>query len=348
MPAINKTEIPPASCAKQGWPWTKKSSGSQKYELSDNNFPKISIITPSYNQGHFIEETIRSVLLQDYPDIEYIVVDGKSNDNTIEILKKYGNHLTWTSEPDEGQTDAINKGLKKSTGDIVAYLNSDDIYQPGTFLKIVHYFKNHPETAMIYGNIVHINKESDIIEYKKTRQVTIDNIFTFNVYIPQPTVFLRRSLVKNVGCFDNKLHLAMDFDYWVRVIKNCKISFLNEYLAAARIYPEAKSSSLTSGYKEEFLYIIEKIFSDSSGIHMNKLKNKATGMIYLNAARIELMKFSNKEARKNIILSFRICPGNFLSFSAIGALIISFCGVRITKFVIKNKKRFIGSDNFSV
>ena len=348
MPAIKKIEIPPASCAKNGWLWNEKSGDSQNYEISNKEFPKISIITPSYNQGDFIEETIRSVLLQDYPDIEYIVVDGKSSDNTIELLKKYGNHLTWTSEPDDGQTDAINKGLKKSTGDIVAYLNSDDIYLPGTFLKIVQYFKNNPETDMIYGNIVHINKKSEIIEYKKTKQVTIDNIFTFNVYVPQPTVFLRRSLVKNVGCFDYKLHLAMDFDYWVRIIKNYNISYVNEYLAAARIYPEAKSSSLTSGYKDEFLYIIDKFFSDSSAIQMNKLKNKAKGMIYLNAARIELMKFSNKEARKNIIQSLRIYPRNFLSFSAIGALILSFCSARITKFFIKNKKRIIGSESFSV
>jgi glycosyltransferase involved in cell wall biosynthesis len=326
---------------KKGWPWTENLNGCHKFADDLKEWPKISIITPSFNQGQFIEETIRSVLLQNYPNVEYIVIDGGSTDNTVKILKKYEQYLTWISEPDDGQTDAINKGLIISTGDIIAYLNSDDIYLPGTFFKIAQFLIKNTDVEMVYGNILHINKESEIFEYPKTQQVTLEKMFTFNTYIPQPTVFLRRSLIEDIGIFDKQLQLAMDYDYWIRVIPNHKIIFLNEYLAAARIYPEAKSSLLDCAYKDEFLYIIKKFFSTYSEKEIGIPEKKIRSMIYLNAARISLLKLSIGVSRKYFLMSFKLYPRNFLNVSAIGGLALTFCGAPVVQQIIKVRNRMV-------
>jgi glycosyltransferase involved in cell wall biosynthesis len=343
MAPIQLLDLPPPRNEKKGWPWTESSVGIYKSADEVLEWPRISIITPSFNQGEFIEETIRSILLQNYPNFEYFVVDGVSTDDTIVTLNKYEKYLSWISESDEGQTDAINKGLKRATGDIIAYMNSDDIYLPGTFYKIAEFFKQNPDVDMVYGNVVHINKKSDIYEYPKTEQVTLEKIFTFNIYIPQPTVFLRKSLIEDIGFFDKNLHLAMDYDYWIRVIPNHKIIYFKEFLAGARIYPEAKSSSLDCEYKDEFLYIIEKFFSIYSekeiGISMNKVKS----MVYLNAARISLMKLLMDTSRQYFLISFKLYPRNFFNLSAIGGWALAFCGTNIAQYIINVRNRLVHS-----
>ena len=131
-----------------------------------NQYPIISIVTPSYNQGKFIEDTIQSVLIQNYPNFEHIIVDNCSTDGTVEILKKYP-FLKWISEPDKGQTDALNKGFRKATGDIIAYLNSDDQYCPGVFLTVADYFLEHPECKWLCGNVIFTDSKGTVYEKKK-------------------------------------------------------------------------------------------------------------------------------------------------------------------------------------
>jgi len=162
MGPIKLSDLPSPGKGRRGWPWTE-STPEVTHDENILRWPKISIITPSYNQGEFIEETIRSVLLQGYPNLEYIVIDGGSTDNTVQILQKYEPFLKYISEPDKGQADAINKGLRMATGEIVAYLNSDDVYIQGTFLKIVKIFESRKDIFMVFGDIIHIDKKSKFI-----------------------------------------------------------------------------------------------------------------------------------------------------------------------------------------
>ncbi len=211
--------------------------------------PKISIIVPTLNQARFIEETILSVLSQNYPNLELIVLDGGSTDGTLEILKKYEHSLTWISEPDKGQVDAINKGLRMVTGDVVAYLNSDDIYTPNALLIVGKYFSEHPDAQIVTGKCVNINENGvevrPLIKHYKNFWlfVGIDYFLTVLDYVSQPSTFWRREIMDSIGYFDAQFRNAMDYDYWLRATKYHKLNFINQYLSKFRIYPTSITSS---------------------------------------------------------------------------------------------------------
>jgi glycosyltransferase involved in cell wall biosynthesis len=221
--------------------------------------PLVTIVTPSYNQGRFIEETILSVLNQDYPHIEYIIMDGGSTDQTLDIIRKYQNRLIWYSEKDKGQSNAINKGLRIAKGDILAYLNSDDTYLPNAVTRAVHYLtSNTSDSPFVYGEGYHITKEGAIIEKYPTE------LFNFNhlaeiCYICQPTAFWKREVIEKIGLFDENLHYAMDYDYWIRIAKYFgNLGYINEYLANSRQYPEIKTFSKRFEAHAETLDVIKK------------------------------------------------------------------------------------------
>ena len=179
--------------------------------------PKISIITPSYNQGQFLEETIRSVLDQGYPNLEYIVMDGGSTDNSVKIIKKYQNRLTyWVSEPDKGQSDAINKGFRMATGDIVTWLNSDDYYLPGTLQTVATFFMEHPDVECVYGDQHIVDKNSNLLYVGKAIPYNYRTMLFGGARVPQPSSFYRRSVVDRVGYLDTTLHYNMDVEYFIR------------------------------------------------------------------------------------------------------------------------------------
>ncbi|OGP14094.1 MAG: hypothetical protein A2054_08640 [Deltaproteobacteria bacterium GWA2_55_10] len=220
--------------------------------------PRITIVTPSFNQGHFIEETIRSVLDQGYPDLEYIVMDGGSKDNTVEILKKYDSRLKWTSERDKGQSDAINKGIRMATGDIIAYLNSDDIYEPGALKKAADFFVNNPDKIWLTGRCRIIDTEGKevrrlIAEYKNFLLGRYSyNILLITNFISQPATFLKREAFEKFGLFDETQHRVMDYEYWLRVGAAEAPGILDDCLASFRVHPASKtSSSFHSTFKEE-------------------------------------------------------------------------------------------------
>ncbi len=212
---------------------------------------KVSVITPSYNQAHFIEETIKSVLSQkgDF-QLEYIIMDGGSNDGTVEILKKYDKKIKWVSEKDDGQADAINKGWKMAAGDIVAYLNSDDSYEPGAIQAAVDVFKKHSEIGWTYGKCKIVDeKGKEVRKFIKWYRHTIGRKYNYNMlltenFVAQPTVFLRKKIIDDLGYLDASQHLVMDYEYWLRIGKKYKAMFIDRYISRFRIYKESKSGSM--------------------------------------------------------------------------------------------------------
>ena len=215
--------------------------------------PLVSIVTPSFNQGRFLKRTIDSVLTQDYQNVEYIVIDGGSTDESLDILNSYGDQFFWMSESDKGQTDAINKGMLQANGDILAYLNSDDVLMPGAITRIVNYFDQHPECGMVYGNADYIDADDHFIGTYKTADYSFERLMQ-DCMVCQPASFWRKSVAEIVGPFDEKLNFVMDYEYWIRIAKSgAGINFIKEKIACSRLYPETKTMSARAKiYKEIF------------------------------------------------------------------------------------------------
>ncbi len=203
---------------------------------------KLSIITPSYNQARYIEETIQSVHAQGYPHLEHLVIDGGSTDGTLDILKQYEHTLRWVSESDEGQADAINKGFKQATGDIVTWLNSDDVYLPQALHRVGDFFSQHPAVDVIYGDYHLIDQNGEVLLRKKEIPFDHDILLYGLDYISQPTTFFRRSVFDKVGYLDDSLHYGLDWEYWLRMAAaGLKFAHIPHPLAATRWHIEAKT-----------------------------------------------------------------------------------------------------------
>ena len=220
-------------------------------------YPLVSIITPSLNQGRFIQQTIESVLEQDYPNIEYIVMDGGSTDQTLDILKKYEGRLRWFSERDRGQSDAVNKGFRLAKGDILAWLNSDDTYLPGAVRKAVKYLQGHPDVGMVYGKGYRVNIEGDVISEYLTEPFDFHRLAQC-CFICQPAAFWRAEVLRKVGPLDINLQYCMDYDLWMRMAQKFALGYLQEFLAASREYDSTKSVIGLAEANREAIAVVKK------------------------------------------------------------------------------------------
>jgi len=204
--------------------------------------PLVTIVTPSFNQAKYLETTIMSVLNQDYPNLEYIIVDGGSTDGSLEIIKKYQDRLAWwVSESDSGQTDAINKGFSRASGQILAWINSDDTYCPGAVSQAVAFLMEHPNWGMVYGDANFISENGMTIGKFPAAQTDYEKLRLGYVHIPQQASFFRASLWKRVGPLDPSFYFAMDYDLWVRLARLAALVYIPRMWANFRLHQDAKT-----------------------------------------------------------------------------------------------------------
>jgi glycosyltransferase involved in cell wall biosynthesis len=223
----------------------------------DKPNPLVSIITPSYNQVNFLEHTIKSVLAQDYPEIEYLIVDGGSTDGSVDLIEQYSSELAWwVSEPDEGQASAINKGMAKAKGKIVAWLNSDDLYLPGAVSEAVEVFQSNPQVGLVFGNAVTIDADGRPIRELVFPDWSFKDLLGFRI-VCQPAVFMQGDLFNQVTGLDLNLHFMLDHHLWIRIASLAPIKHVSAMWAAARHHAAAKNVSQAADFGRETLEVLD-------------------------------------------------------------------------------------------
>lgn len=273
-PLLNQLPAPPTG--KAGWPWTETSS-----TLPDNGsgWPRISIVTPSYNQGEYIEAAIRSVLLQNYPNLEYFIMDGGSSDDSVDIMRRYEQWLTqWVSEPDRGQSHAINKGLDQGTGEIYAWLNSDDMLLPDALWHVAQAYRQQPEAAAWAGTCHLVRTDGRIIRSVAPRGLNRDSLadWFYGGFFFQPSCFFSARAWQAIGGVDESLNFAMDFDLALRLAEQGRYVLLPEALSAALIHEEAKTQALRPEMHAETMYVQMKYGYDKLAFKRLRLLLEAT------------------------------------------------------------------------
>lgn len=219
--------------------------------------PLVSIITPSFNQARYLEATIQSVLSQDYPYIEYMVIDGASTDDSVEIIRKYQDRFVyWASEKDSGQADAINKGLSRATGEIIAWLNSDDYYLPNTISRVVKTFNENPNVLMVYGDVLAVDEHGQAINALKYKQLSLEHLLCFQI-IGQSSVFFQRKAYEKTGELDPTFNFLLDHQLWIRIAQQGKILHVPHIWSAARYHAEAKNRARAAEFGQEAFRILD-------------------------------------------------------------------------------------------
>lgn len=224
---------------------------------ASRNDPLVTVVTPSYNQGRFIRQTIESVLAQDYPNVEYLVMDGGSSDETVTILREYSGRLEWVSKPDRGQASAINEGWRRGRGEILAWLNSDDTYLPGAIGAAVAHLSREPDDGAVYGEGYHVDEVGRVVARYPTEPFDLDRL-SERCFICQPTVFMRRPVVEQAGYLDETLHFCMDYDLWIRIGRISRFGHLPEFLASTRLHADTKTIGRRREVYAEVLPMIQR------------------------------------------------------------------------------------------
>jgi len=271
-PTCRLVDLPPPPAGKTGWPWTEESLPVPDRMPDGSEWPRLSIVTPSFNQARFVEETIRSVLLQNYPNVEYIVVDGGSTDGSVEIIRKYAPFLDYfVSAQNQGHADAVNKGMQRATGAILAFINSDDFYLPGSFAAIVRQFQGGEPADLIYGGCLLIEQNGREFIQHFGNITSLDEILDFaNVWCGnrefiQPETFWRRSIFEKTGAFKPEIHALFFYEYLCRMLMaGAVFRRFDQAVACFRFHPAQRSQVEKDNPHEEFLTMIEPWLGDMS------------------------------------------------------------------------------------
>ncbi len=278
-----------------------------------SELPLVSIITPTFNQAKYIEDTILSVRNQDYPRIEHIVIDGSSTDGTLDLLRKYEDKLTWISEKDHGQADAINKGFRKATGDIYGWVNSDDLYVPGAIRTVVEHFNAHPEDSFIYGDCEALDESGKSYGIRThVKQGGWQELVGELDFIVQPASFWRANVWKTCGELDESLHYTLDYEYWMRVAKPFPPRYIPTLLAKERLYPAAKTFSGAVKRMEEIEMVAQR--HGGAGLPYNYRAEAAANYAVRGLKAFGRGKWSEAKADFNRTVSIRPPFSKFMRY----------------------------------
>jgi glycosyltransferase involved in cell wall biosynthesis len=307
--------------------------------ISAQNKPLISIITPSFNQGKFLESTVRSVLAQDYPNIEYILIDGGSTDNSLEILQKYQDHFAyWESVPDQGQAHAINKGFQRATGEFIAWLNSDDLYMAGAISQAVKALQRNPDAGMVFGDGVVIDAENRLLDLHRYKDYTAFDLLCFDVLL-QPATFMRRSVLEKVGLLREDYHLIMDHELWIRIASLVPIQHVSQFWAAERTYPEAKTMDQAGNFVSEAERLLQELDDFVGEQAFDRVKLHANLKTFAGRRYIDAKEYRN--SLKAFLAGMRIKPGIvFKYWYKVVQAIIGFLGLEQTFLVYRSIRRW--------
>lgn len=268
----------------------------------------VSVVTPSFNQGEFLEECILSVRDNGYPEVEHIVMDGGSTDGSVEIIRRYENRLAyWTSARDGGQADAINKGWSRCHGDIFAFLNSDDYYFPGAIGRAVELFKQNPDVGVVYGQANVVDDQGRVLSRTNVHvdgQAMLDGF----IGLPQPATFIARRVIETVGMLDPSFHFALDGEFFMRALGNFRAIAVDDIFACMRLHPSAKSVATGSGFAPEVLRISEKVLAEPAAYPRYRVdRRKVSAGAQVVSAKFRYMNGEWSKALPLLISAFAGC-----------------------------------------
>lgn len=260
-------ELPSSIKDGDEWPMMSQPNVTPPVLPPGLSWPRISIVTPSFNQGDYLEKTIRSVLLQRYPNLEYIIIDGGSSDQTVEVIKKYEQWIDfWVSEKDPGQSHAINKGLAKTSGELLGWLNSDDYYLPGALFKIASAYLEDTSVGAVYGQGHLIDESGAIVHIPKLVQVSRESLFdwSFGNDFMQPSCLFTRKAWQESGPLDESLYFCFDVEYWIRIAGKYRFKRISDLLSISLSHPHAKTTSMPIISVIEFANVCMKYGEEAS------------------------------------------------------------------------------------
>ncbi len=302
-----------------------------------SELPTVTVITPSYNQAEFLEETILSVLNQDYPEIEYLIIDGGSTDGSVEIIRRFQDRLAyWVSEPDQGQSHAINKGLQRANGEILGWLNSDDLYCSGAVRAAVEFFTSHPDVALMYGRAEMIGSDGAAMQTIPWVDFDPATCIARQRYpIPQPAAFFRRDAMQRVGLLDEQLYYWMDWDYWIRIgLAGLKIAKIPHTLARCRLHRGSKTVSELLRPHEEMVVWVDRFFSKSLSPEIAAFERQSRSRALLSLGRQHFYAGQYASARRAVFRGVSLYPRSLTMDRALWLLILSILpGPAITQIL---------------
>jgi glycosyltransferase involved in cell wall biosynthesis len=305
-------QLPPPPAGATGWPWTEDSPRCLDARPDGGRWPRVSVVTPSYNQGRFIEETIRSVLLQGYPELEYIIMDGGSTDGSVDVIRRYEPWLTyWVSEADRGQSHAINKGWTRATGEVLAYINTDDCYLPGAVATAAAEFSLRPDVAMVYGNASIVDEGGKELSSWKARPFDLKTMLVSGSVVPQPATFFSRAVVDKLGYLNEKRIMIMDYELCTRIGMDHQTVCLAHTLARFRAHEQSKTWLHFETTAHELMDFVRSFPSERmAGRDWNAIRNGTLSRVHYEWALQYLLRDRRgTQALKQLLMSIRLHPG---------------------------------------
>lgn len=291
------------------------SSPQSRTARSSAEWPRITVVTPSYNQAPYLERTITSVLNQAYPNLEYFVYDAESKDGSSDIIHRFADRLNYHEiAKDRGQTDAINKGWRRATGDVLCWLNSDDYFYPEALTTAGEVFRDNPQIIMLCGGVAIVDVDEHLLREKKPPQITVEQLLPWGGVPGQAAVFLRREVFETIGGPRLDLHYVLDWEMWLRVILHYgtdRVLRMNKMLAGAREWPQAKTESAAGRDAEEVRKVLGEIFSDSKYASLQNMKSFAYARTWWRQSQSEANAGLRSQAWKSLMNAARLAPTAF-------------------------------------